>query len=338
MGCPQCRNDEINPEGVCLVCGFRAAKPAQTTKEGGSAQGLIEIDYSHDSQSTAEKDDLPQWRHDLAQRLIAIKQKREMAGETQEQLPTPAESGPPPAPQIQPPAADARPSEKAPARKQPSRVPRPQDKAPVKIPGPRIFNPQQKTIESLGPEVFAEKPSVSIGNAHDIQKLIDSAVSRQSVAQATPPSAPASAAAEPEIPEYREGKLLLLSRTLSGLIDLIVIASCTIAIIIAADFFSGIVTLDSVSLINYSLLFLMIYFLYSIFFLAASSQTVGMMITDLRVIGADQCRPRFLQLVRRCLGYLLSLLGLGFGLAWSLFDNDSLCLHDRLSRTHVVRI
>ena len=85
-------------------------------------------------------------------------------------------------------------------------------------------------------------------------------------------------------------------------------------------------------------LFLLIYFLYSIFFLASSNQTLGMMITDLRVVGSDERRPLMRQLVGRCFGFLLSFFGLGIGLLWSLFNRESLCFHDRISHTRVIRI
>ena len=135
-----------------------------------------------------------------------------------------------------------------------------------------------------------------------------------------------------------ENKYILLSRTLSGLIDLIIVVLCTVAFIIAADSFAGIVTLDGISAIEYAVLFLLIFFLYSIFFLAASGQTVGMMITDLKVVGILNSRPSIGQLFIRCFGYLLSLFVFGFGLLWSFFDRKNRCFHDRLSDTSVIRI
>ena len=90
-----------------------------------------------------------------------------------------------------------------------------------------------------------------------------------------------------ELPSDDEGKLILLSRTLSGLVDLIIVLLCSGVCIIAADFFSGIIALDTISYLIFSVLFLLIYFFYSLFFLAASNQTIGMMITDLRVVDAD---------------------------------------------------
>jgi uncharacterized RDD family membrane protein YckC len=62
-----------------------------------------------------------------------------------------------------------------------------------------------------------------------------------------------------------------------------------------------------------------------------------MMITDLRIVDADGRRPSVSQILRRCFGYLASVLVLGLGLLWSLFDRDSQCFHDRISDTRIVR-
>jgi uncharacterized RDD family membrane protein YckC len=142
----------------------------------------------------------------------------------------------------------------------------------------------------------------------------------------------------PEPGPDQEGKLILLSRTLSGLVDWIVIAFCTGAFIVAADYFSGIIALDRISLLLFFALFLLNYFLYSLFFLAASNQTIGMMITDLRVVGVANNRPSLGQLARRCCGYFMSVCFVGIGLVSALFDRGSLCFHDRISGTRVVRI
>jgi len=119
---------------------------------------------------------------------------------------------------------------------------------------------------------------------------------------------------------------------------LIIILLCTGVLFIAADFFSGIIALDTVSYLCFSGLFLLMYFFYSLFFLASSNQTIGMMITDLRVVGLYEERPSLGQLFRRCWGYLASILGFGFGLLWGLFDRESFCFHDRISDTHVIRM
>jgi uncharacterized RDD family membrane protein YckC len=184
----------------------------------------------------------------------------------------------------------------------------------------------------------AEKPSAKPTNSREIQNLIDNAVSRK-LSQSSKFSASAGLfSSTEEVPQENEGKLILLSRTLCGLVDLMIIILCTGILIIAADFFSGIIALDAISYLCFSMLFLFTYFFYSLFFLASSNQTIGMMITDLRVVNADDGRPSFRQLMRRCWAYLVSLFGLGFGLFWGFFDRDSLCFHDRISDTRVVRL
>jgi uncharacterized RDD family membrane protein YckC len=117
-----------------------------------------------------------------------------------------------------------------------------------------------------------------------------------------------------------------------------VIVLCTGGFVLSAEYFSGITVVDQVSLIDFLVLFLLNYFLYSLFFLSASNQTIGMMITDLRVVGTGEKRPSTGQLLRRSLWHLASLFGLGIGLLLSLFDRENLCFHDRHSGTRVERI
>jgi len=62
------------------------------------------------------------------------------------------------------------------------------------------------------------------------------------------------------------------------------------------------------------------------------------MITDLKVVAEERRRPAMRQLLIRCLGYVFSASCAGIGLIWGCFDRDSRCLHDKWSKTHVVRI
>jgi uncharacterized RDD family membrane protein YckC len=213
---------------------------------------------------------------------------------------------------------------------------RPVAAAPEKPRIPSSPRPRQRTLQPLEPPPSSVKPSQKTADPKEIRQLIDSAVSRQSgAARASIPQISIAASARMR---RTEGKLILLSRTLSGLIDLIFVVICGGIFILATDYFSGIIFLDSISLVDYALLFLLTYFLYSIFFLTACGQTMGMMITGLRVVGKDQKRSSIRQLFGRCLGYLVSLLGLGIGLLWGLFDGESRCFHDRISNTRVIRI
>jgi uncharacterized RDD family membrane protein YckC len=281
--------------------------------------GTMEVDYSGDTKESDDNAGMPEWRRELSERLKAIRQRREQIGA----LPKPAVQESPPAFMAAQPGTAPTPDKPAErARKQTYPAPV-QEKSADPIPQQKILQPVQPTS--------AEPP-----NADEFQKIIDEVISRQPVADAAAPPLEISLSAASQEPG--EGKLILLSRILSGLIDLICVVLCTGAFILAADIFSGILVLDSMTLLSFSGLFLLIYFLYSLFFLAASNQTLGMMITDLRVVGSDEKRPLIGQLVRRCLGFLVSFFGLGIGLLWSLFDPKSRCFHDRVSHTHVIRI
>ena len=134
-----------------------------------------------------------------------------------------------------------------------------------------------------------------------------------------------------------EGRLIFLSRTLSGLVDLFLTALFSGIFLGLADYFTNAPMLNSMSAINFTALFLMIYFLYSIFFLGTNSQTIGMMVADLHVVGADENHLSMPKVVRRSAAFLVSLLTLGIGLLAGVFSRKCLCLHDRLSGTRIVR-
>jgi uncharacterized RDD family membrane protein YckC len=337
MGCPQCQSDDISDYGICLACGYVASigstaqEPESESEidnnESQSHSGLIEVDYSEGEPAEKQAEEKPAWRQELAQRLHEIKQKRESMGlaeqfqarDNKPSIPIQrTQSGQPPI------SSTARTFEGAPVRKP--------------VPKPQTPLPKQKTLQPLSLGLSGVKPAPRETDARDVQALIDSAVSGRS--SQSPGTDAASGFSDPsmERPSDDEGKLILLSRTLSGLVDLIIVLLCSGGCIIAADFFSGIIALDTISYLIYSVLFLLTYFFYSIYFLTASSQTIGMMITDLRVVNADGGRPSISQLLRRGFGHLASLLVLGLGLLWSLFDRESQCFHDRISDTRVIRL
>lgn len=336
--CPQCHSEEISPSGVCLACGHQIEAEVSTAgadaKRSGDTQGTIEMNHSGGSQGPSLEDELPRWRQELSQRLHVIKQKRDTAADVPH---TDAEEiiSPFPAPQSQEAAQPGAPLDH-PMGKMGDLKPAQDPFSKCGSEEPSGFqlpqNSRKKTKKSQELRAVGSVSKTKQPDPGEIRNLIDIAIVRQAVQ----PDAPVLSVANR--PAFYEGKLILLSRTLSGLIDLIVIVLCAGGCIIAADFFSGITILDSVSLAIYSLLFVLTYFLYSLFFLGTSNQTIGMMITDLRIVGAGGRRPLLLQLLGRCFGYLLSLLGLGIGLLWGLIDRESQCLHDRLSNTRIVRI
>jgi uncharacterized RDD family membrane protein YckC/transposase-like protein len=329
MICPQCKSTEIGASGVCLVCGYKFPQKNEAPESAPEAKGnagdsaMAKIDRSGNRLEAPPTNELPQWRKELSQRLQEIKQKREASAAAAQQV------------EKDPSASSQNPAGRTP-RIAPAKF---VDKPLIRrsVPRQQTTIPRQKPLQPLG-EPGIPKPIAKTPDPHEIRNFIDNTVSRKSrVANHSEPVYEASRPAAESFAEH-EGKLILLSRTLSGLIDLICIVLFTGVFIIAADFFSGILVLDAVSLAVFSVLFLLNYFVYSIFFLAASSQTIGMMITELRIVGVDNMRPMTGRLLIRCFWHLVSLLFFGIGLLWGLFNRENLCLHDALSGTHVVRI
>ena len=344
MGCPQCQSDDISDSGICVACGYvTSISGTEQEPEGGSEfcesvsgtedsesqshSGLIEVDYSEGEPKEEQAEEKPAWRQELAQRLHAIKQKREAMGVAkQSQARDKNPSIPPQRTQTGQPSilSAARAFDATPVYKP--------------MPKPQTPLPKQKTLQPLSLGLSGGTPVPRETEPRDVQELIDNAISGRSSQSAGTDAPGGSSDPGMELPSDDEGKLILLSRTLSGMVDLIIVLLCSGVCILAADFFSGIIALDSISYLIFSVLFLLTYFFYSLFFLAASSQTIGMMITDLRVVDADGGRPSISQLLRRDFGYLASLLVLGLGLLWSLFDRESQCFHDRISDTRVIRL
>jgi uncharacterized RDD family membrane protein YckC len=178
-----------------------------------------------------------------------------------------------------------------------------------------------------------------------IQRLIDAAVARygpETPGAAAPTIAPAlapgPAARAPQVEEPPPDRLILLSRTLSGLIDLLIVFFWGATFILAAEIFSGIAIFDLRSRIHFALLLVALHFVYSFFFLRSASQTIGMMITELRVVRLEPGRLTARQILARSALFLPSLVLVGGGLLRAFFDPRSRCLHDSLSGTEVVRL
>lgn len=77
-------------------------------------------------------------------------------------------------------------------------------------------------------------------------------------------------------------------------------------------------------------------FYYVLFFTLART-TPGMLYAQLRLSTFEGYMPSRAQRWRRLAAMLVSVLPVGLGVAWSIFDEDQLCWHDRLSRTYVCR-
>jgi uncharacterized RDD family membrane protein YckC len=77
-------------------------------------------------------------------------------------------------------------------------------------------------------------------------------------------------------------------------------------------------------------------FYYVLFFTLART-TPGMLYARLRLSTFEGHMPTRSQRWTRLASMLVSVLPVGLGVAWSIFDEDQLCWHDRLSRTYVCR-
>jgi len=75
--------------------------------------------------------------------------------------------------------------------------------------------------------------------------------------------------------------------------------------------------------------------LYQALFLAVAEATPGMKCAGISLCSFDGHSPTCARSRRRLGALLLSVLPLGLGLAWAIFDDDHLCWHDRLSKTYL---
>jgi uncharacterized RDD family membrane protein YckC len=81
--------------------------------------------------------------------------------------------------------------------------------------------------------------------------------------------------------------------------------------------------------------FLLIAMVYQTLFLTLADATPGMRVAGISLCTFDGQIPTPAQLRSRLGALLLSVVPMGLGLAWALFDEDHLCWHDRLSRTYL---
>ncbi|GJM04276.1 MAG: RDD family protein [marine bacterium B5-7] len=86
----------------------------------------------------------------------------------------------------------------------------------------------------------------------------------------------------------------------------------------------------------YTAFLLSISFLYFGWHWVKGGQTLGMRSWHVYVINESRQNPSWKQAALRFFSALLSLVLLGLGFVWSLFDKDKLALHDRLSKTRLI--
>jgi uncharacterized RDD family membrane protein YckC len=67
-------------------------------------------------------------------------------------------------------------------------------------------------------------------------------------------------------------------------------------------------------------------------------QTLGMRAWRLKLLSGTGMEVTLRQSLIRCAGAILSILALGLGYLWILFDRDGLAWHDRISNTRLVMV
>jgi uncharacterized RDD family membrane protein YckC len=319
---------------MCLWCGYQVIAPVATNnpdpKEKQDSSPTVVKDLPKTADESVQED-IPAWRQELSQRLQSIKEDREVPVESEQPIPGPL-------PEAE--NRSAHPESSIPSQSDTEPVPRTYVPIQVEIqPTERV---RTSSAESKAGEV-AESPATPPGRKpaekDRARDLIDSRISRKTERPETPTDAAEYLFRATADLDGNDDWMILLFRTLSGLVDLFVIALSTGMLIIAANIISGIKVLDFLSILHYSVLLLLVYFLYSLFFLLTIGQTIGMMVTKLRVVaGADKKRPQALRILARCFTYLLSTLCLGVGLLWAFIDQEHQCLHDKLTDTRVIPV
>jgi uncharacterized RDD family membrane protein YckC len=137
--------------------------------------------------------------------------------------------------------------------------------------------------------------------------------------------------------EFYDDRAPVLSRIAGSAIDFLVVA-------FASSPFAAIIELtngnwsDLRVIASMSGIVLVVMFLYLTAATALAGRTWGMSLASLRAVDADTgLPPTTKQSVVRALLYIVSLLALGLGILYALFDAEGRTAHDRLSGTAVVR-
>lgn len=143
--------------------------------------------------------------------------------------------------------------------------------------------------------------------------------------------------APPERPPLQATEGLGL-RLRAGLIDAVVLGSIDVVVVWLTLRVAG-VTLDEWRLLPLVPLLGFLFLLdtaYLVTFTAASGQTVGKMLSGLRVVHGEQGRVPFGHAVLRAIALLLCVIPAGLGLLPLLLDTERRGAHDRLAGTRVV--
>jgi uncharacterized RDD family membrane protein YckC len=175
-------------------------------------------------------------------------------------------------------------------------------------------------------------------------KIIAPAIKSQSkrikadvAAEAPPTLADEETTDEIPVEEFYDDRAPRLSRIAGSLMDMVVVAFASSPFAAIIELTNGNWT-DWRVLASMSGIVLVVMFLYLTASTALMGRTWGMSLVSLRAVDAETGRPPTTkQSVGRAILYIVSLISLGLGLLYALFDAEGRAVHDHLSGTVVVR-
>jgi uncharacterized RDD family membrane protein YckC len=128
------------------------------------------------------------------------------------------------------------------------------------------------------------------------------------------------------------------ARAIAALIDLALLGAINAAVLYLTLAMTGLPReeIGTLPLVPLVLFFVILDGGYLVGFIAASGQTIGKMLTHVRVMGEDGRRVDIARAVLRAVGCGLSLLTAGLGYLPAFLTTDGRALQDRISRTRVV--
>jgi uncharacterized RDD family membrane protein YckC len=124
-------------------------------------------------------------------------------------------------------------------------------------------------------------------------------------------------------------------RRLAGLVDLGCLLFAYGGFLMLFGSLGGQFTLTKLTAVVYTTTFAIVYLQYFALFTIFGGTTPGMMLRNLQVTSFSGEPPTPRQMLLRSMGYMLSAGTFFLGFLWSMWDEDQLTWHDRLSRTYL---
>ena len=153
--------------------------------------------------------------------------------------------------------------------------------------------------------------------------------------ETTPETMPEAAAAGGAAPELELGPLN--RRLMAAVVDAaLILAVCVAVAIFAAH---GLTVFPGIRAVEIGAVatFVAVAAVYQTLFFTLGRATPGMRFAGLQLTNFSGQLPTRAERCKRLTALLLSVLPVGIGIAWAIFDEDHLCWHDRLSLTYLRR-